>query len=274
MNHYWWNGHVVETDMNLRRVAPCVSADPDLTVIQRHDPTGSPTSSALDDSHIRLSRRGSECRLMAPDAGQFTLSLSAARITFAAHGQPSANAIEHRLLQSVLPFFAALNGHLCLHAVAVSDTTGAATLWVGDTGLGKSTPGAGAVARGGRLICDDVALVRPTDDGLGVQLGARTLRLASPSPDQPRFPHADWFQNQTKRDYFVACPAPEQTFPVARVLFGRIQADGTRLWESAAEDPKSAVAELCGHAFGWEILTTAERGRLFGHIVDLTRQLV
>jgi hypothetical protein len=85
--------------------------------------------------------------------------------------------VEHHLLNAVLPIFAGLRAVVCLHASAVVEA-GQATVFAGPSGSGKSTRAWKAVSRGGRLLGDDVAALRSTENGWLVYPCTTTLRLA------------------------------------------------------------------------------------------------
>ncbi len=67
-------------------------------------------------------------------------------------------------------------GIVCLHGSVVS-LNGRTFALLGDSGTGKSTAAAALVARGGRLISDDIAALRPDGDGFSVAWGCANVRL-------------------------------------------------------------------------------------------------
>lgn len=67
-------------------------------------------------------------------------------------------------------------GVTCLHGSVVS-VNGRAIALLGDSGAGKSTAAAALVAKGGTLISDDIAALRPDGDGFTVAWGCANVRL-------------------------------------------------------------------------------------------------
>jgi len=95
-------------------------------------------------------------------------------------------------LENVLPIIygtafslsLSLQGITCLHASAAADH-GQAILWVGSTGIGKSTLTAALIERGLQFISDDVAALSESPEFV-VQPGCAAARLWVDSANPPR----------------------------------------------------------------------------------------
>ncbi|MEA2684634.1 MAG: hypothetical protein QOK05_2962 [Chloroflexota bacterium] len=80
------------------------------------------------------------------------------------------------LLGPVMAILLQLRGALVLHGSAVA-VDGAAAVFVGDTGAGKSTTAGALVRAGSRLLADDLVVVAGGGDRPHVEAGAPYLRL-------------------------------------------------------------------------------------------------
>ncbi|MCS7078831.1 MAG: hypothetical protein NZ585_02105 [Chloracidobacterium sp.] len=84
------------------------------------------------------------------------------------------------LLGPILGFVLQLHHRVCLHASVVA-IGNAGVAFVGPNGVGKSTLAAALLARGARIVTEDVAAVEERDGGFRVHFGPRAIRLWSPS---------------------------------------------------------------------------------------------
>jgi hypothetical protein len=76
----------------------------------------------------------------------------------------------------VLPLASALRGRQLFHASAI-ELSGRAFAFVGMSGAGKSSVAAHAVARGARLVTDDVLALEPEHDAVLAHSGTRLVGL-------------------------------------------------------------------------------------------------
>jgi hypothetical protein len=123
--------------------------------------------------------RDGDVLLVWGDAGRFHLSADGARLE--AGGDAGDPAWQRVLLDSVLASVALALGAEALHAAAVALGDGAVAVVAG-AGAGKTTLAAALVARGGRLLADDVSVV---DAGLHVHPAPPVANVATAGPVAP-----------------------------------------------------------------------------------------
>jgi hypothetical protein len=114
-------------------------------------------------------------RVWAPRHGCYLVAPDGAHIAAA----PSAVAAwrwERLVLAQVLPLAAALLGMEILHASAV-EMAGQAVAFLGGSGVGKTTLAARIVARGARLLTDDVLAVDMADGAVRAHRGGAVARV-------------------------------------------------------------------------------------------------
>jgi hypothetical protein len=106
------------------------------------------------------------CYLVAPDGTHIAAAPSAV----------AAWRWERLLLAQVLPLAAALRGMEILHASAV-EMAGRAVAFLGGSGVGKTTLAARIVARGARLVTDDVLAVDVANGAVRTHSGGAVARV-------------------------------------------------------------------------------------------------
>ena len=114
-------------------------------------------------------------RVWAPRHGCYLVAPDGTHIAAA----PSAGAAwrwERLLLAQVLPLAAALRGMEILHASAV-EMAGRAVAFLGSSGVGKTTLAARIVARGARLVTDDVLAVDVANGAVRAHRGGAVARV-------------------------------------------------------------------------------------------------
>ena len=132
----------------------------------------------LGDGRIGLSVHrdaGIGFRVWAPRHGCYLVAPDGAHVAAA----PPAGAPwrwERLVLAQVLPLAAALRGMEILHASAV-EMAGQAVAFLGGSGVGKTTLAARIVARGARLVTDDVLAVDVTDGAVRAHRGGAVARV-------------------------------------------------------------------------------------------------
>lgn len=168
------------------------------------------------------------------------------------------------LVGPILGFVARLRGATCLHASAV-EIDGAAVVFPGATGAGKSTLAAALVRQGQRLIAEDVVPLMASRDGVVAIPTYPGIRLW-PSAGELLFGHRDalpaispsWDKRMfSAGDRFVSTP-----LPVGAIVFpeAAVGAEPSRIADVAVPD-----AALCaiGHSYRGEILDAGMRRRDF-----------
>jgi hypothetical protein len=122
------------------------------------------------------------CYLVAPDG----------RLVLAAPPTAACGQWERLVLAQVLPLAAVLRGMDLLHASAV-ELGGRAVAFLGRSGAGKTTVAAHCVARGARLLTDDVLAIEAAATGVRAHRGGAVMRLdprelqAMTPPERERF---------------------------------------------------------------------------------------
>jgi hypothetical protein len=114
-------------------------------------------------------------RVWAPRHGCYLVTPDGAHIA-AAPPAVAAWRWERLVLAQVLPLAAALVGMEILHASAV-EMAGQAVAFLGGSGVGKTTLAARIVARGARLLTDDVLAVDMTDGAVRAHRGGAVARV-------------------------------------------------------------------------------------------------
>jgi hypothetical protein len=128
-------------------------------------------------------------RVWAPRHGCYLVAPDGAEVLAAPPSGPAWR-WERLVLAQVLPLAALLQGRELLHASAV-EVAGRAIAFFGGSGVGKTTLAARLVARGARLLTDDVLAVdmvgratRAHRGGITLRIDPRELRGMSPSDRQ------------------------------------------------------------------------------------------
>ncbi|MEM1111415.1 MAG: hypothetical protein AAGI11_05855 [Pseudomonadota bacterium] len=106
----------------------------------------------------------------------FTLDASGRHIWVDSPKSMACRDVEAYLTGPVLAYALRLQGHLCLHA-SVIDMQGGAIALAGTSGSGKSTTAAALVARGHRLVSDDVLALQFSASSALALPGKSELRL-------------------------------------------------------------------------------------------------
>ncbi len=165
---------------------------------------------------------------------------------------PSSGLDERTLRLFVLgPVLAVLlrqRGHLLLHASAVA-VDGGAVLFLGNSGMGKSTTAAALHTRGHRLVNDDVAVLRAEVSGPAILPGSPQLKLwpealVSLGDDPEKLPR--WSSYSEKRTRSAAHKFSSAPLPVKRIYV----LDKGDVPEILPFRPQEAFMELVRHTYG------------------------
>jgi hypothetical protein len=189
-------------------------------------------------------------------------------------------AFEHvaaHVLNSALGFNLRLRGHACLHAssVMVDDR---AVLFVGDSGMGKSTT-AGFFARSGcPLLTDDFAALRSDNRQIWIDPGYPSVRLfpdsgrtlANGTADDALKPVAP-----NRRKHYLNLAASGYPFAESAAKLGMIYVLAGRAEEveSRPVPPMQALVELMQHLYPWAMSGTAEHQRDIKALAALAQQV-
>jgi hypothetical protein len=125
---------------------------------------------------VRSYSDGDVLRLEFDDTGTFDIRPATRRVAWYPGANTSEAAIRADLLGRVIAFAAHADGHLTLHASAVS-IDGRAIAFVGPKHAGKSTLALALVREGARLLTDDLLVVRMGRTSGWAQPGVQRVRL-------------------------------------------------------------------------------------------------
>ena len=99
-----------------------------------------------------------------PDLVDFLISSSGESVFYIPEPNIPEETIRHLILDQVIPRILGQQGQLVLHASAVQLLDGKATIFLGDTGWGKSTIASSYYENGAQLITDDCLLIKIVDN--------------------------------------------------------------------------------------------------------------
>lgn len=207
------------------------------------------------------------------DTSEFVFSADGRRIWVSWDEAVAFDHVAAHILNSALGFAMRLRGHACLHAsgVVVEDR---AVLFVGDSGMGKSTT-AGYFARSGfPLLTDDFVVLRQYDGQIWIDPGYPSVRLfldsgrtlANGAADDALMPIAP---NRRKHYLNLATsgyPFAEHAAPLGMIY---LLAGRSTVTESRAVAPSQALVELMHNLYPWSMTGTAEGARDFRMLAAL-----
>lgn len=99
-----------------------------------------------------------------PDLVDFLISSTGDTVFYFPEPDIPEETIRHLILDQVIPRILGQQGQLVLHASAVQLPVGKATIFLGDTGWGKSTIASSYYENGAQLITDDCLLIKIVDN--------------------------------------------------------------------------------------------------------------
>jgi hypothetical protein len=176
-------GYIIESAVALPELEPTALRDPaHWRIAVGH---GSPEPSVVaplgadlvfGDIHVRAYAVGTELRLAFDDTGIFDIHTARRRIVW--YPGPSVTDVSVRadLLGRVMALAAHTDGHVALHASAVS-IDGRAVAFLGPKHAGKSTLALALVRGGARLLADDTLVVRLGAGTACAAPGVQRMRL-------------------------------------------------------------------------------------------------
>jgi len=134
-----------------------------------------------DSLVLRLSTHGGDYWLSAPGIADFCVRFAPSRVgVHVTGGMVDAAALEHQLVDQVLPRLLDHLGELMLHASAVR-MGGRLALFLAPSGAGKSTLAALLQLRGHQVLSDDCVQLRPVDGDWTALPTYPSLRLLADS---------------------------------------------------------------------------------------------
>ena len=128
------------------------------------------------DVQVRTYASDTTLRMAFDDTGVFDVRPSHREIVWYPGPRPTDNAVRADVLGRVMALAAHADGHLTLHASAVS-LAGQAVALVGPKHAGKSTLALALVRRGARLVTDDTLVVRQNGDAAWASPGVLQIRV-------------------------------------------------------------------------------------------------
>jgi len=128
------------------------------------------------DVQVRTYASGTTLRIAFDDTGVFEVHPSDREVVWYPGPLPTAAAVRADILGRVMALAAHADGHLTLHAGAVS-VGGRAIALVGPKHAGKSTLALALVRKGARLLTDDALVVRLRGGTAWVAPGVQRIRL-------------------------------------------------------------------------------------------------
>jgi hypothetical protein len=197
MHRYAAFGYIIESAIELSELEPAtVDGSPYWRVIVGQgapkptigDPLGA--DHVHHDVYVRAFALGHGLRLVFDDTGIFDIHTGGRRIVW--HPGPSVTDAAFRadLLGRVMALAAHVDGHLALHASAVS-IDGRAVAFLGPKHAGKSTLALALVRLGARLLTDDTLIVRLDGGTAWAVPGVQRMRLWSDAARALRAPVSD-----------------------------------------------------------------------------------
>ncbi len=185
MDHYLAYGLTIQSVFSLPEL-PTVNetaGDPDV-LIRRDDLAPVSPETAYIEKDRRIEAEPNICRITFDDIGTFRIE-DGARILVdpVAAATPSTKVFRRLLEGQVFGVLLHQRGSLVLHASAVA-VNGRAAVFLGPTGVGKSTTAAACYSRGYQLLDDDVVAVQFVDGTPTVAPGVPELKLKPSTADR------------------------------------------------------------------------------------------
>jgi hypothetical protein len=203
-------------------------------------------------------------RFWVPGIGGFDVELAAARLVLPSGAEPLRR--EARAWGVPAALFACAVGDQPLHASAV-DVGGRALLLCGPSRFGKTTLAAAFLARGHRLLSEDLTRCRPTSEP-AVFPGPALLRLRRDVSDRlGPIPSTTVALDEDDRVFVVLddeIRGSGTPVPLAGIVVLRRGVEDIQLYRV---DPERFLPELFSMAFG--LPTDADRARSFGAVAAL-----
>lgn len=226
-----------------------------------------------DSASLSLARDGTGYRLEVPGACEFSLQFDTRTVIAHAPDDMDADTLEHLLVDQVLPRYLSHEGELLLHASAVV-MDGAACLFVGKSGWGKSTL-AGLLHRQGHpLLSDDCVMLRhhaghvtvlPTYPSLRVYKD--TLHHAVEGTPTTR---AVASHSGKRRVDIMAADSTQPPRVGGIYLLSDPKESGSEVHISPMAPAESCMT-LVGHAFQLDVTSATSNARLLALAGEVTR---
>ncbi len=183
MARYAAFGLNIESAIELPELEPSTAADtPDWRIrVVRAEPAGCAgtplgTDIVYGDVHVSAYASEATLRIVFDDTGAFDVCPIPREIVWYPGSRPTEAAVRADVLGRVMALAAHADGHLTLHASAVS-VAGRAIAIVGPKHAGKSTLALALVRQGARLLADDTLVVRLRGGTTWAAPGGQRIRL-------------------------------------------------------------------------------------------------
>lgn len=284
MTPYRFGRRVVASDWPFQALPLGKGPDHGDVILQSLPPTGQ--APALDDARL-LQQWGEDGSgpgmalyatadgylLRFPGQADFDLGFDQRRIRMLPLETTDRHALEHLLVDQVLPRFCAHQGELLVHASAVN-IGGRTALFLGESGWGKSTL-AGLLQRAGHVLLSDDCVQMAQEGGVWRAWPTYpSLRLFDDSIGHacPRSEGLTAVAGYTrKRRVPVRMPGDDAIAPVAALYLLDEPSEHFHEVSIAPMRPVSACLELMRHAFKLDMADRARTQGLFAACSDLAR---
>jgi len=224
-----------------------------------------------DRVHFRTGRSGNGLVAEWPGLGRLACRRDGSRAKFTAYSGAPRQTIGKLQRGLVKALLRDLRGGLAVHASAVA-LDERAVLFVGPSGVGKSTAAAQlCLGRGARLLADDAALIEVDNSGGSVLPCEEDLRLTRESCLALGFPARR--RNGTDDKYHVrASNIAEKPSPLSLVVVLRFEAtDGLSTWRRLRGS--AAALSLLEAAFRFDVDDGAARRRELEQVTAVYRHV-
>lgn len=164
--HYQLYNLIIRTDILFPELQPTQNSEADLIISEVTDDyfeiVNSSKNGSFYGNYIAYEKSEEALLITIQDVGKFFLNQQN-EILFFRFDNVDDNTIRTYILGTCLGFFLIRKGLFAFHGSAVQ-TTGGIVIFVGDSGVGKSTTAAKFLKEGHKILTDDVCLIEISDD--------------------------------------------------------------------------------------------------------------
>ncbi|MCU0875301.1 MAG: hypothetical protein MUE50_23465, partial [Pirellulaceae bacterium] len=207
----------------------------------------------------------------------FRISPDARSVSISCPESTSTETLRHLLLDQVLPRVLAHAGRLVLHASCVR-VQERSLVFVGETGLGKSSLAASFDAAGYPLLSDDGVVVLPHEEGPRILPIYRSLRLW-PDAVQGLFAHTPplapmaHYSSKHRVQFADHGPPARTPLPVDVIFVLHSRCPPPDAPQLTRLTPRDGCVELLRHAFQLDVTDRQRTAALFSIVGELARQV-